>query len=83
MKEKAERTCDDVLCEEWNYQWRITRLSFCVVNIIIQVPNFIPSISSCIGNATPQRYIWRASIALMLTVRLYSGLLYYGWFQVI
>ena len=47
-----------------------------------RVPNFVPSISSCIGNATPQRYIWRASIAMMLTVRSYSGLVYYHWFQV-
>eukprot|EP00123_Amoebidium_parasiticum_P009657 comp19625_c1_seq1/m.23153 comp19625_c1_seq1/g.23153 ORF comp19625_c1_seq1/g.23153 comp19625_c1_seq1/m.23153 type:complete len:255 (-) comp19625_c1_seq1:129-893(-) len=47
-----------------------------------KVPNVVPSISSCIGNATPQRYIWRAGIALMLTPRFFSGLLYYSFFQV-
>eukprot|EP01134_Creolimax_fragrantissima_P003684 CFRG3684T1 len=47
-----------------------------------EVPNIIPSISSCIGNSTPQRYVWRLCISLMLIPRIYSGFLYYNWFQV-
>ena len=38
---------------------------------------FWPSISSVIGNATPQRYIWRIGVALSLVERVHDGLMYF------
>lgn len=38
---------------------------------------FWPSISSVIGNVTPQRYIWRLGIAISLVERMHDGLVYF------
>jgi hypothetical protein len=41
-----------------------------------QVAHFIPSISACIGDRAPQRYIWRILITLMLAQRSCDGFIY-------
>lgn len=45
------------------------------------VANVIPSISACIGDHTPQRYIWRLCIALMVAQRSSDGFIYRAYFR--
>lgn len=42
-----------------------------------RVHNFYPSLSSAIGKFAPQKFIWRAMLALHLAPRLLLGLLYW------
>jgi hypothetical protein len=44
------------------------------VNCGPEVKNWIPSISSCIGDFAPQRYIWRLAVALFVPFRILDGL---------
>ncbi|XP_072039481.1 LOW QUALITY PROTEIN: post-GPI attachment to proteins factor 2-like [Amphiura filiformis] len=46
-----------------------------------KVYNFLPSISSSIGNNSPQTYIWRLGVAFHLTPRLILAFSYYGWYR--
>ncbi|XP_033107958.1 post-GPI attachment to proteins factor 2-like, partial [Anneissia japonica] len=45
------------------------------------VPNFFPSISTVIGNYTPQKYIWRIGVALHVTPRLLFATVYYNYYS--
>lgn len=42
------------------------------------IANFMPSISACIGDFAPQKYIWRFFIAAMITQRVMDGLVLDG-----
>jgi len=46
-----------------------------------KVPNVIPSISACIGDHSPQQYVWRISVALMIGQRILDGFAYNGLFK--
>jgi len=45
------------------------------------VYNFLPSLSAAIGGRSPQRYIWRISIALHSSPRLVTAILYYCYYS--
>ena len=44
--------------------------------MVVQVANYLPSISSAIGDAQPQRTIWQLAIALQLPSRAFVAWLY-------
>ncbi|KAG8177100.1 hypothetical protein JTE90_015244 [Oedothorax gibbosus] len=46
-----------------------------------QVQNYLPSISTAVGDTFPQKYIWRIGIALHCTPRFLVTLMYYKHFQ--
>lgn len=45
-----------------------------------RVPNFVPSISSIIGDFTPERYVWRLGMAFFSFPRIFDSFLYYNFF---
>ncbi|XP_035683050.1 post-GPI attachment to proteins factor 2-like isoform X1 [Branchiostoma floridae] len=46
-----------------------------------KVANYLPSISAAIGGLTPERYIWRAGIALHTAPRYMVTLMYYNFYR--
>lgn len=45
------------------------------------VRNFLPSVSTSVGAYSPQKYVWRMSIALHSTPRFLISLMYYNYFS--
>lgn len=45
------------------------------------VRNFLPSVSTSVGAYSPQKYVWRMSIALHCTPRFLVSLMYYNYFS--
>ncbi len=48
---------------------------------VLQVPNFIPSLSAVVAEVTPERYIWRLGIAFMTSPRSLDSFIYYNLFS--
>ena len=53
---------------------------FVFLHLLLQVPNFWPSISKVIGDYLPERYIFRLAIALTSFPRIMDGILYHKFF---
>lgn len=55
--------------------WEDATSTHCKVN------NYLPSISAAVGSLTPERYIWRAGIALHSLLRYLFAVAYYNFYQ--
>ena len=47
--------------------------------LMLQVYNFLPSISAVIGEFSPQSYVWRVCIALHAPQRIMTSMVYYNY----
>ena len=81
--------CAQVYLSCWSHVlYNMYCIITCIVNFsdinndFFQVPNYIPSISTSIGDFTPQKYIWRICIALHCFPRLLIALLYYNYYRI-
>lgn len=51
-------------------------------SLVCQVPNAIPSISSTVGQYSPQIYVWRAAVCLMMGQRALDVIAYHRLYAV-
>lgn len=63
------------LAVSWFWNWESVTRTHC------RNWQFWPSISSIIGNASPQKYIWRIFIALSVVQRFHDGVVYFKLYQ--
>jgi hypothetical protein len=66
------------LCLFFSYLWHFEAVTF----THCRVYNWVPSVSSVIGNHSPQKYIWRFGVVVVGLQRFCDGYLHYRQFQV-
>lgn len=70
-----------LFCEIWSliYAYESSTKTYCLY--ARNVKNFFPSVSVAIGTHTPQKYIWRITIAMHTAPRLLMTLAYYNLYS--
>ena len=58
----------------------LNSFSYNQILVLMQVANYIPSISAATGDFTPQKYIWRIGIALHSLPNIGVAFVYYNYY---
>ena len=66
-----------LFCVGWSVLYDFSSATFTHCH----VANYVPSLSTAIGNFTPQRWVWKTAIALHAAPRFLFGYLYYGYWR--